>query len=295
MCSTIGPRRPGCACAAHHAGGRQVLPQRSGGRRTPGAIAAGGRPGLLEWLPQENIFYPGAAARLSSIVRLSSGARFIGWEISCLGAARARSDAADPGSCASASSCGGRPAAAARAPDARCGVQPRRRWGLAGHVGHAAPGIAFPAGSRELAASARGGRDGLCGIDGCLYAGRRGAGAAAPWASAPITASRPSSACGARCGRHCSAARPYSRGSGLPEANDGVVAARKRQVAAVYGGVVGRTAQGAGFAAQLSRIRGADLRRDPRGRARRAPGRRTHELRRHRSQARAKSWRASRR
>jgi urease accessory protein len=41
--------------------------------------------GLLEWLPQENIFYPDAAVELSSIVRLSRGARFIGWEISCLG------------------------------------------------------------------------------------------------------------------------------------------------------------------------------------------------------------------
>lgn len=41
--------------------------------------------GLLEWLPQENIFYPDAAVELSCIVRLSHGARFIGWEISCLG------------------------------------------------------------------------------------------------------------------------------------------------------------------------------------------------------------------
>jgi urease accessory protein len=41
--------------------------------------------GTLEWLPQENIFYPDAAVELSSIVRLSAGARFIGWEIGCLG------------------------------------------------------------------------------------------------------------------------------------------------------------------------------------------------------------------
>ena len=39
----------------------------------------------LEWLPQENIFYPDAAVDLRSIVQLSSGARFIGWEIGCLG------------------------------------------------------------------------------------------------------------------------------------------------------------------------------------------------------------------
>jgi urease accessory protein len=41
--------------------------------------------GMLEWLPQENIFYPDAAVELSSVVRLSAGARFIGWEIGCLG------------------------------------------------------------------------------------------------------------------------------------------------------------------------------------------------------------------
>ena len=41
--------------------------------------------GTLEWLPQENIFYPDAAVELSSIVRLSAGARVIGWEIGCLG------------------------------------------------------------------------------------------------------------------------------------------------------------------------------------------------------------------
>lgn len=41
--------------------------------------------GALEWLPQENIFYPDAAVDLRSIVQLSAGARFIGWEIACLG------------------------------------------------------------------------------------------------------------------------------------------------------------------------------------------------------------------
>lgn len=41
--------------------------------------------GILEWLPQENLFHPGASARLSSVVRLAAGARFFGWEISCLG------------------------------------------------------------------------------------------------------------------------------------------------------------------------------------------------------------------
>ncbi len=43
--------------------------------------------GTLEWLPQENILYPDAAVELQTIVRLAAGdaARFIGWEIVCLG------------------------------------------------------------------------------------------------------------------------------------------------------------------------------------------------------------------
>jgi urease accessory protein len=41
--------------------------------------------GVLEWLPQENIFYPDADVELRSIVKLASAARFIGWEIGCLG------------------------------------------------------------------------------------------------------------------------------------------------------------------------------------------------------------------
>jgi urease accessory protein len=39
----------------------------------------------LEWLPQENIFYPNAAAELSTRIRLSGNSRFIGWEIACFG------------------------------------------------------------------------------------------------------------------------------------------------------------------------------------------------------------------
>jgi urease accessory protein len=41
--------------------------------------------GVLEWLPQENIFYPDAAAEVSTVVKLRGGARFIGWEMACLG------------------------------------------------------------------------------------------------------------------------------------------------------------------------------------------------------------------
>jgi urease accessory protein len=41
--------------------------------------------GVLEWLPQENIFYPDSAAALCTRVNLNRGARFIGWEIGCVG------------------------------------------------------------------------------------------------------------------------------------------------------------------------------------------------------------------
>jgi urease accessory protein len=39
----------------------------------------------LEWLPQENIFFPGALTRLHTRIKLARGARFIGWETQCLG------------------------------------------------------------------------------------------------------------------------------------------------------------------------------------------------------------------
>ena len=39
----------------------------------------------LEWLPQENIFYANASAELSTLVQLTGGSRFIGWEIACFG------------------------------------------------------------------------------------------------------------------------------------------------------------------------------------------------------------------
>jgi len=41
--------------------------------------------GILEWLPQESIAFRGARAELSTRVALSAHARFIGWEIVCLG------------------------------------------------------------------------------------------------------------------------------------------------------------------------------------------------------------------
>jgi urease accessory protein len=41
--------------------------------------------GALEWLPQETIVFDGALADLSTEVRLAGDARYIGWEILCLG------------------------------------------------------------------------------------------------------------------------------------------------------------------------------------------------------------------
>jgi len=41
--------------------------------------------GIFEWLPQENIFYPQAAAELTTLVRLNATARFFGWEVNCFG------------------------------------------------------------------------------------------------------------------------------------------------------------------------------------------------------------------
>jgi urease accessory protein len=41
--------------------------------------------GALEWLPQETIVFEGARARSSTRVELGGEARFLGWEIACLG------------------------------------------------------------------------------------------------------------------------------------------------------------------------------------------------------------------
>jgi len=40
---------------------------------------------LLEWLPQETIFFRGANAKLQTTIELSRTASFIGWEVCCLG------------------------------------------------------------------------------------------------------------------------------------------------------------------------------------------------------------------
>jgi urease accessory protein len=59
---------------------------RANGRpATQGVSASVARGALLEWLPQEAIFYDGAQAELATAVMLADGAAFFGWEILCLG------------------------------------------------------------------------------------------------------------------------------------------------------------------------------------------------------------------
>lgn len=41
--------------------------------------------GVVEWLPQETIFYRDARVRSQTQVHLSPGSKFIGWEVQCLG------------------------------------------------------------------------------------------------------------------------------------------------------------------------------------------------------------------
>jgi urease accessory protein len=46
------------------------------------SVAAGA---TVEWLPQQNIFFPGAHAALSTAIDIAPGGRYLGWEINCLG------------------------------------------------------------------------------------------------------------------------------------------------------------------------------------------------------------------
>ncbi len=41
--------------------------------------------GSLEWMPLENIFFPGTQSHIVTEVHLEAGAHFIGWEINCFG------------------------------------------------------------------------------------------------------------------------------------------------------------------------------------------------------------------
>lgn len=51
---------------------------------------------ILEWFPQETIFFRGARAHMHTRVELEAGAGFVGWEIACLGR-RAAAETFDQG------------------------------------------------------------------------------------------------------------------------------------------------------------------------------------------------------
>jgi urease accessory protein len=102
----------------------------------------------LEWLPQENIIFPGADIRLLTRVELEPAARFIGWDCQCLGrpAIAERFDAGRV-ECRLAVSCRGRPLLLERLQ-----VSAERLQGAAGLRGRpvTATLLATPAGETEL-------------------------------------------------------------------------------------------------------------------------------------------------
>jgi urease accessory protein len=104
--------------------------------------------GVLEWLPQENIFYPDAAVQLRTRVHLEAGARFIGWEIGCLGLPASRAGLGT-GSVRQSFELW---QAGAPLLLERLNIEPdcaAARWGLAGHSA-LGTWLAFPAGARQL-------------------------------------------------------------------------------------------------------------------------------------------------
>jgi urease accessory protein len=105
--------------------------------------------GVLEWLPQENIFYPESAVELRTRVRLDAGARFIGWEIGCLGLPASRADLGEGAVRQSFELWqGAAPLLLERLNIERACLT--ARWGLAGHSALGTC-LAFPAAARQLA------------------------------------------------------------------------------------------------------------------------------------------------
>ena len=105
--------------------------------------------GVLEWLPQENIFYPDSAATLCTRVNLHGGARFIGWEIGCLGLP-ANQAGLGQGALRQAFELwrGAAPLLLDRLNIERSCLA--ARWGLAGHSA-LGTWLAYPAGAEQLA------------------------------------------------------------------------------------------------------------------------------------------------
>jgi urease accessory protein len=105
--------------------------------------------GVLEWLPQENIFYPDTAVELRTLVQLHAGARFIGWEMGCLGLPASQASLGDGAVHQSFELWHGAEALLLeRINIERACLQ--ARWGLAGHSA-LGTWLAFPATVRHLA------------------------------------------------------------------------------------------------------------------------------------------------
>jgi urease accessory protein len=90
---------------------------------------------VLEWLPQETILYAQCRASLSTRVTLAPGARFIGWEVLCLGRAAA-GECFDAGLCRQRLElwCEGRPLLIERSTIAGGSELLRAPWGFAGRT-----------------------------------------------------------------------------------------------------------------------------------------------------------------
>ncbi len=75
-------RRP-MPCSPHPRPPASIAPVRIRAPRSPSTSRVDD--GALEWLPQETIVFDGARARSTTQVELAGDARFLGWEIACLG------------------------------------------------------------------------------------------------------------------------------------------------------------------------------------------------------------------
>lgn len=107
--------------------------------------------GVLEWLPQENIFYPDCAVALCTRVNVSAGARFIGWEIGCVGLPASQASLGEGAVRASFELWrGAAPLLLERLNIERSCLL--SRWGLAGHSA-LGTWLAYPAGEQHLALS----------------------------------------------------------------------------------------------------------------------------------------------
>ena len=105
--------------------------------------------GVLEWLPQENIFYPDSAVAVCTRVSLTGGARFIGWEIGCVGLPASEASLGDGAVRQSFELWrGAAPLLLERLNIERSCLA--ARWGLAGHSA-LGTWLAYPAAEGELA------------------------------------------------------------------------------------------------------------------------------------------------